>query len=69
MATIVFEYDARNIGLRKLFDAAISLGAKKKDYELEIAHNSALKALKEIRAGKGIKCKNMKEYKKSLEDI
>ena len=46
MATIVFEYDARNIGLRKLFDAAISLGAKKKDYELEIAHNSALKALK-----------------------
>lgn len=68
-AIITFEYDARNIGLKKLFDAALSLGAKKVDSEQESAHESALKALKEIRAGEGIRCKNMKEYKESLEKI
>lgn len=41
---------------------------KKKD-DIRNAHKSALKALKKIRAGKGIKCKNMREYKKSLEDL
>lgn len=69
MATITIEYDARNIGMRKLIDALLSLGAKRKGTELEKSHESALKSLKEIREGKGIRCKDMKEYKKSLEDI
>ena len=41
--------------------------AKRK--KLKKIYDSALKSLKEIQEGKGIRCKDMDEYKRSLRDI
>ena len=69
MATITIEYDARNVGMKKLIDAVLALGAKQKDTKRDKEREATIRAIKEIREGKGIRCRTFSEYRKSVENL
>ncbi|MBQ6275685.1 MAG: hypothetical protein IJK62_03125 [Bacteroidales bacterium] len=71
MATITLEYDGRNKLMQDLIALLEKYGAKRKDVakEDEDPTDITLKAIEEIRSGKGIRCKTFEEYKDSVRNL
>lgn len=71
MATITLEYDGRNKLMQDLIALLEKYGAKRKDVakEDEDPTDITLKAIEEIRNGKGVRCKTFEEYKGSVRNL
>jgi len=70
MATITLEYDGRNKLMQDLIALLEKYGAKRKTVEKENdSIDATLEAIKEIKSGKGVRCKTFEEYKDSVRNL
>ena len=71
METITIEYDGRSKLVRDLIALLEKYGAKRKTAtgEDNPEYAATLKAIEEVRSGKGVRCRTFDEYKESVKNL